>query len=94
MFKFYEEMVKDLQQALFGYTFFKEPLYKEPICRRAKKFKELVLLKTKSLRNCSISNMSITASNRELGNLVSINCSQIRMKCAIHVASVSKRGLR
>ena len=30
--------------------------------------KELVLLKTKSLKNISISNIVITANNRELGN--------------------------
>ena len=34
--------------------FYKEPVYKEPICRRPKYFKKLTLLKTKFLRNFSI----------------------------------------
>ena len=43
--------------------FYKESLYKEPTYRRQKKFKELVLLKKKSLRNFSISNIVMTANN-------------------------------
>ena len=34
---------------------FKEPFYKDPTCRKPK-FKELVLVKAKSLKNFSISN--------------------------------------
>ena len=63
--------------------FYKEPLNKEPACRRPKM--ELVLLRTKSQRNLSISNIFTTANNRELGSQFHSLLSNSHEVCLIHV---------
>ena len=65
--------------------------------QKAKQFKEFVLLKTKSLREISISNIFITANNREFGspfhslqsNSRGVDCVIHGVDCVIHVAYVS-----
>ena len=58
---------------------------------KARKFKELVLLKTKSLRNFSISNIVMTANSRELGSWFHSSQSKSHELCVIHISSVSQR---
>ena len=74
--------------------FYKEPLYKEPACRKpAKKLKELVLLKTKSLRSFSSSNIFINANNAEFGSWFPLLQSNFHEFCVTDVASASQRDL-
>ena len=56
--------------------------------KKAIKRKEFVLPKAKSLRNCSLSNIVITANNRQLESQLHSLQSNSHKLCVIYVVSV------
>ncbi len=65
-------------------VFYKEPLYKEPSCRKSVNAKNLamyttVLLDRKSVRTFSSLNIVITANNQELESRCHIHLSKIKL---------------